>query len=154
MRPHPDLHSSRDLQLKTPFKSFFQFLNPANASIHRSMPSLVYVPLKPFQNCLIRFSISAKSRSIALLGPKDITVYRSKPALSRAHGYHDPPSMNILGSFPLQACFIFLRKAIASRPLLPKEIQTPMTFSSSRSTAPQMNMVVPFRRLFIIFWRQ
>jgi hypothetical protein len=91
-----------DLQLKTPFKSFFQFLNPANASIHRSMPSLVYVPLKPFQNCLIRFSISAKSRSIELLGPKDTTVYRSKPALSRAHGYHDPPSMNILGSFPLR----------------------------------------------------
>ena len=133
----------RDLQLKTLFESFFQFLNTANASTQRSMPSLVYVPMKPFQNCRILFSISPKSRSIALLGPNDITVCRSKPTLSRAHGYHDPPSMNIRGSFPLQACFTFLRKAIASKPLLPKETQTPMTFSSSRSTAPQMNTVVP-----------
>ena len=66
------------------------------------MLSLVYGPMKPFQNCRILFSISVKSRSIALLGQKDITVFRSKPTLSRANGYHDPQSMNIRGSFPLQ----------------------------------------------------
>ena len=97
------LHVDGDLQLKTPFESFFQFLNPANASTHRSMLCLVYVPIKPFQNCRILFSISPKSRSIALLGQKDITVCRSKPTLSRAHGYQVPPSMNTLGNFPLQA---------------------------------------------------
>ena len=108
------------------------------------MLSLVCFPMKPFQNCLILFSKSLKSRSIALLGPKDMTVCRLKPTLSRAHGYQVPPSMNTQGNFPLQACFTFLRKIIASRPLLLKETQTPITFSSSRSTAPQMNNVVPF----------
>jgi len=39
--------------------------------------------------------------------------------------------MNIRGSFPLQACFTFFRKAIASKPLLPKETQTAITFSST-----------------------
>ena len=118
-------------------------VNPANASTHRFILSLMYVPMKPFQNCRILFSISPKSRSIALLGPKDMTVYRSNPTLSRAHGYHVPPSMNIRGNFPLHGSFTFLRKTIASKPLQPKETQTAMTFSSSRSTAPQMNTVVP-----------
>jgi hypothetical protein len=52
--------------------------------------------------------------------------------------------MNTRGNFPLQAFFTFLRKIIASKPFLPKETQTAMTFSSSRSTAPQMKTVVPF----------
>lgn len=131
-------------QSDVPFDSFFQFLNPANAFTHRSMLSLVYFPIKPFQNRLILCSISPKSRSIALLGPKDRTVCRLKPTLPRAHGYQVPPSMNTRGNFPLQAFFTFLRKIIASKPFLPKETQTAMTFSSSRSTAPQMKTVVPF----------
>jgi hypothetical protein len=53
--------------------------------------------------------------------------------------------MNTLGNLPLQVSLVFLRKAAASRLLLPKEIHVAITFSSSRSTAPQMNIVVPFR---------
>src|SRR5450759_369182 len=131
----------RDLQLKTPFESLVQFLNPANAFIHRSMLSLLYFPIKPFQNRLILHSISPKNLSIALLGPNETTVYLLKRTTLRAHGYHEPPSMNILGNLPLQKLLIFLRKLFASRPLLPKETHTAITFSSSRSTAPQMNIV-------------
>ena len=64
-----------DLQLKIPFESFIQFLNPANDPIHRSILSLLYFPMKPFQNLLILHSISPNNRSIALLGPKDTIVY-------------------------------------------------------------------------------
>ena len=88
-------------------------------------------------------SISPNNLSIALLGPNETTVYLLKRTTFRAHGYHEPPSMNILGNLPLQTLFIFLRKLFASRPLLPRETHTAITFSSSRSTAPQMNMVVP-----------
>jgi hypothetical protein len=74
----------RDLQLKTLFKSFVQFLNPTNAFTHRSILSLLYFPIKPFQNCLILRSISLNNRSIALLGPKETTVYLLKPTTRRA----------------------------------------------------------------------
>src|SRR5665811_2319561 len=142
---HPMLfvYFIRDLQLKTPFESLVQFLNPANAFIHRSMLSLLYFPIKPFQNRLILHSISPKNLSIALLGPNETTVYLLKRTELRAHGYHEPPSMNILGNLPLQTLFIFLRKLFASRPLLPRETHTAITFSSSRSPAPQMNIVLP-----------
>jgi hypothetical protein len=49
----------------------------------------------------------------------------------------------------VQALFTFLRKDFASRPLLPKETHVEIIFSSSRSTAAQMNIVVPF--IFISF---
>jgi hypothetical protein len=42
--------------------------------------------------------------------------------------------MNIRGNFPWQASFTFLRKAIASKPLLPKETQTAITFSIGNTT--------------------
>src|SRR5450759_3560251 len=86
-----------DLQLKTLFESLVQFLSPANAFIHRSMLSLLYFPIKPFQNRLILHSISPNNLSIALLGPNETTVYLLKRTTLRAHGYHEPPSMNILG---------------------------------------------------------
>lgn len=37
--------SMRDLQLKIPFESFIQFLNPANDPIHCSILSLLYFPI-------------------------------------------------------------------------------------------------------------
>ncbi len=58
----------------------------------------------------------SKKCSTALMGKKDAIVCRLKRTLSSAYGYHDPPSMNIRGNFPLQACFAFLRKTIASFP--------------------------------------
>ena len=139
----------RDLQLKIPFKSLVQFLNPTNAFTHRSILFLLYFPIKPFQNCLILRSISLNNRSIALLGPKDATVYLLKPTSLRAQGYHEPPSMNILGNLPLQVSLTFLRNAFASKPLLPNDTHTANTFSSSISTAPQMKIVTPF--IFISF---
>ncbi len=42
----PDFkHIPRGLQLKAPFESFIQFLNPANDPIHRSILSLLYFPI-------------------------------------------------------------------------------------------------------------
>ncbi len=88
--------------------------------------------------------MSPENRLIALMNPKDTTIHLLSTFLLRAHGYQVPPSMNTLGDLPLQVSLTLLRKAAASRLLLPKETQVAMTFSSSRSTAPQMNIVVPF----------
>lgn len=141
--------SSRDLQPQTLFKSLVQFLNPTNAFTHRSILSLLYFPVKPFQNCLILRSISLNNRSIALLGPKDTTVYLLKPTIRRAQRYHEPPSTNVLGNLPLQVSLTFLKNAFPSKPLLPNDTHTANIFSSSISTAPQMKIVTPF--IFISF---